>query len=371
MIGGRTYNAVVVYTLFTLAGIALVLPGALLPIFLAKFLLRDAQGGTLLFAAFLGSAAGALLARGRLPHSIARGAGITALGVFSLAYAEHLATLLAAILLYGLGLGITMTSASLFQARNNAANRSAELTRMNLLWSLGATAGPWLGLHTAERWSVSITLISVGCCFMLLGLLAIFTLEFQAEATNGSQHSAITRWTGLLLLVAIFLSTGIEAAAGGWLTTYAERIRGTLTFTVRAGTCFWAGILVSRFTQSVPKVAAASKRILLLLGPTLMISGLILLLFGNKAMISPGAFTLGLGIGPMYPLLLSYSLSAGEQRNLAFLIAGCGSSLLPFLTGEVSGAFGGLRNGLAVPLVGAVVMLLSNLAIRKDLAEKT
>jgi fucose permease len=75
-----------------------------------------------------------------------------------------------------------------------------------------------------------------------------------------------------------------------------------------------------------------------------------------------GALLLGLAIGPMYPLLLSLALRRGEAGNMVFVAAGCGASLLPLLTGLVSGWTGSLRAGLGVPLVGAVVMGCLSLA---------
>ena len=68
-----------------------------------------------------------------------------------------------------------------------------------------------------------------------------------------------------------------------------------------------------------------------------------------------GALLLGLAIGPMYPLLLTIALRQGEAGNVVFVMAGCGASLLPLLTGLVSKWSGSLRIGLGVPLVAATV----------------
>jgi fucose permease len=58
----------------------------------------------------------------------------------------------------------------------------------------------------------------------------------------------------------------------------------------------------------------------------------------------------------MYPLLLALALRRGEGGNAIFVLAGAGASLLPLLTGLVSGWTGSLRAGLGVPLLGAFVM---------------
>lgn len=345
----------------------MVLPGALLPVFLRNFALSDYRGGVLLFASFLGSTLGALLAKGRLPFSMARGAALAALGAILLGHASGLVMLNISAFLFGVGLGIAMTSTSLLQSRNAGANRAAELTRINLLWSLGATSGPWFGLQGTRYLGLGFALAILAAALILCGVLAAFVSEGSVHQAEAIQRAVISRRTALLLLLVIPLSTGIEAAVGGWLTTYAERVHATLEFTVAAGTCFWAGLLTSRFLQSFRSFATWSKRSLLVLGPTLMLCGFLLLLFSHSALVSVGAFLLGLGLGPMYPLLLSYSLESGERHNVAFACAGCGASLLPLLTGQIANASGALRWGLAVPFAGALIMLISDLAVSKEL----
>jgi fucose permease len=116
-------------------------------------------------------------------------------------------------------------------------------------------------------------------------------------------------------------------------------------------------MLVSRFIQSHRSIATASALALFVGGPWLMTAGLgvLLLSTGGPSMLA-GALLLGLAVGPMYPLLLALVLRHGEGGNLVFVVAGCGASLLPLLTGLVSKWSGSLRIGLGVPLVAAVVM---------------
>ena len=75
-----------------------------------------------------------------------------------------------------------------------------------------------------------------------------------------------------------------------------------------------------------------------------------------------GALLLGLAIGPMYPLLLALALRRGEAGNIVFVLAGCGASLLPLLTGVVSDRTGSLRAGLGIPLAGSLLMATVALA---------
>jgi fucose permease len=129
-------------------------------------------------------------------------------------------------------------------------------------------------------------------------------------------------------------------------------------------------MLVSRFIQSHRRIATESALALFVGGPWLMSAALVILLIstGGASMLA-GALLLGLAIGPMYPLLLALALRHGEASNIAFVVAGCGASLLPLVTGLVSKWSGSLRIGLGVPLVATVVMGCLGLAgwRRKDI----
>jgi len=362
----------VLYAAFTATGVALVLPGALLPVLLVRWSLSDEQAGLLFFLFFLGSMCGAVVSRGSLPGSIARGCGAVALGAILLAVASRV-TAFAAMALLGLGLGIVMTSVSVLVSRRYAADRAAHITRLNLLWALGACFGPGLELRGAAIWGAPWMLYAVAGLFVVLSLLVLGLVEHvEAEAVSAGMHwwQQLRRTPAALLLLAP-LATGIESAAGGWLATYARRSGGTLDATIGAVTCFWAGLLLSRLVQSNRRVAATSGKPLLRLNPWLMSVALALLVAANGgAMVLVAALLLGLGIGPMYPAVLAQVLHRGEGGNAVFVAAGIGASVLPLLTGLVSGRTGSLRLGLCVPLVAALVMALCGwiVARREDFA---
>jgi FHS family glucose/mannose:H+ symporter-like MFS transporter len=348
----------IVYAAFLGTGIGVALPGAMLPLLLTRWSMTDTQAGELFFLFFVGSASGALLSRGLLSRSIVRGCAITALGVAMLALASR-PTAFLAMTVYGLGLGIAMTSISLLQSRRHPADRAAQMARLNLVWALGACLGPSISLRGAIALSPQAMLYTMAAFFLLVCVLASGWVQHvdaeKAATTVPSPSHAIGMALPFMLLVP--LATGIESAAGGWLATYSKRSGETLGVTVGAATCFWAGMLISRLLQSHRQVASVSERWLLLLGPCAMTAALLLILcsINGPAMLA-GALLFGLGVGPMYPLLLALALRRGEGGNAIFVLAGAGASLLPLLTGLVSGWTGSLRAGLGVPLLGALVM---------------
>ncbi|MBB5057333.1 fucose permease [Granulicella aggregans] len=350
------------YLLFASTGAAIVIPGTLLSSLLLRWSLNDAQAGLLFFCFFVGSSAGALLSRGRLAWSIVRGTVLTAAGIALLSAASRLGAF-AAMLLFGVGLGIAMTSISLFQSRRRPNIRVAEMTRLNLIWAVGAVSGPAMLLHGVARWNLNAVLWAAAAEFLLCGVIATIVLPSsepqRPDATLPMEQMSI-RDAPWKLLAMVPLATGLEAGIGAWLAAYSRREGMLLAATISTVTCFWLGLLLSRLVQSIPGFAAKFQRHTLRLSPILMIAGTALLLaFAHiQLAVAAGALLAGLGVGPLYPLILGLVLDRGEARNLVFLAGGIGSSTLPLLTGIVSDRTGSLTIGLTIPLVASIAMAL-------------
>jgi fucose permease len=89
---------------------------------------------------------------------------------------------------------------------------------------------------------------------------------------------------------------------------------------------------------------------------TVVAGTLLLIATTASAGILPGVFLVGVGLGPVYPLLLATALRYSDRTPI-FFIAGLGSAFLPWLTGIVSSATSSLRLGLLVPVTASVLML--------------
>lgn len=368
------------YLGFAATGVSLALPGALLPLLLRRWSLGDARGGLLLFCFFLATTTGALVSRGRMNRSIARGALLTAIGAAWLGFA-NLGWGFAAIIVYGLGLGIAMTSTSLLISREFPEERRIEMMRLNLLWAAGACAGPWLALGGQ---SLRTGDFAARPLHVLLGLAAFFAafafwVWVAHEHRNLGAPDALTgaagtdephRWPltqiPLVLLILVFCATGVESSTGGWLAAYAQRLGETAGITIGAATAFWAGLLGSRLVHSLRALTRISERAVLALSAGLAAAGLtILVAWPGPAISVFAAFMVGFGAGPIYPLLLAIVLRHRETTGV-FVLAGCGASALPLLTGALSGWVHSLSAGLCVPLAAASMMTILGLTVSGD-----
>jgi fucose permease len=364
------------YLGFAATGVGVALPGALLPLLLRRWSLGDARGGLLLFCFFLATTTGALLSQGRMNRSIARGAVLTSAGAAWLGFASR-DWGFAAIVVYGLGLGIAMTSTSLLVSRRFPEERRVEMMRLNLLWAAGACLGPWLalggqtlkaGVNPVRPFHVLLGLAAFFAAFALwvwlaLEWLPVVTHEPSNDATPAVPHRNSAH-IPLILFILVFCATGIESATGGWLAAYAQRLGATSKTTIGAATAFWAGLLSSRLINSLRISARLSERLVLPMSAALAAAGLaILVAWPGAAASVVAALMVGLGAGPVYPLLLAIVLRQRETRGV-FVLAGVGASALPLATGAVSGWVHSLSAGLCVPLATAAMMTVLSLSLR-------
>ncbi|RXH58901.1 MFS transporter [Granulicella sibirica] len=363
------FSTAVLYGAFALTGVGVALPGAALPGIVAHWSMGDRGAGFLFLMAWSGSSLGALLCRGRAAAALGRGVTLLTLVCVAIVLAATYtpgaggqALALGLFFLYGVALGITMTSTTLLRAGRRVVGTAQELNRLNLMWVAGALLCPTIAVHALRTGGIRYAFGGLG---LLFALDAIWVWSVEARASGDGEPvrgtEAAQRLSGLPLLVGLFvaLTVGVESSMSGWLTTYAERVGGRVAGAVTVSTLFWLGLLVSRAVSSTPMFERYNSPGLLRSGSWMVaVGGGALWLGGGHAewALMVGAFVTGLGIGPMYPMLLALVLPRYGGSKV-FFIAGVGSGVVPWLTGAVSGWNGSLRMGLMVAWVGAGLMV--------------
>jgi fucose permease len=360
----RWLRSGVIYLGFAGTGVGMSLPGSVLPALLTRLALNDGEAGFFFFLGWLGTAIGALLVQRSRTASIALASALVAIGSMGLAYSTHLSCF-AAMTVYGIGLGMAMTAMSLHQAAIHGAQKAMELNRLNLIWAIGACAGPSLGAHSLRIASVRSIYSIISIFFVLFTL---WVLAFEKDVPQAERSpSALRRWSlrlwPLPILCVIFLPTGIEASMGAWIAAYVQRSHQAIATTVTAGSSFWLGLLLSRAFSAALLAKRQAERGLLFWSLLLVVAGAALLMATTAtASTLPAIFLIGFGLGPVYPLLLAIALEFSEATPIFFL-AGLGSAFMPWLTGIVSAQTHSLRIGLVVPVVAAALMLVLGLRV--------
>ncbi len=348
---------------FAFTGVGTVLLGCILPRLSAQWHLRDKDAGLLLLVQFATSASGALLVRRNLWKTLACGYGLFGAGAVGIFLLQQRS--LPAFAVYGLGLGLAMTSTSMITGRRYPQRMGAALAFLNFSWSAGSVACPLLAAQFLRH-------ASGGAAFALVGLLALpFALlpllsdrsDLGISASSGPAPAGFKEATTIVYFALLaFLYVGIEASVGNWMSTYATRTTAwTFAGSTLAVAVFWAALLLGRATT--PAILAWVPELRLYRTAVVaIIAGVVLLLAAHSPpSILAGSALTGLALAPVFPLILALFLAEiGGSRNAGwvFAVAGLGGAVLSWLTGIISTRTGSLRIGLLVPGAAALLMLV-------------
>jgi fucose permease len=351
-----------VILLFAFTGMAATAAGALLPLLLAQWRLHDAPAAALIGAEYGGSAlaamfAAALIARRGFRLALMTAGFAVAAGLLLLAFVGW-PLALGALAIAGIGIGLMIPAANLLVARVSGARAGAMLNLLNCAWVGGAVAGPViLKLFHQNQRGFLFSVIAVTAA----NTLALVALRFPAQplhSAGGKTDDAASGAEVGLFAGLFFLYVGIEAALAFWVGEFSKRSEAT-EFWQFAPSLFWGAILVGRM------VAAAASRWLSI--PNMLRGGLLIAIGGEAVMlvhgVRPGIAISGLGLACAFPMimaLLFVQVDSGRigQRpaGIIFTAAPVGGAVVPQLVGALSQAAGSLRVGLAVALVGTIMM---------------
>lgn len=356
----RYLSLAILYSSFGATGVGMALPGSVLPTLLSQWSLADRQAGLLFFLGWLGSSLGALAVRASRVRSLVCGAFLTGTGAIGMAFSSRWSCF-PWMAVFGLGLGMTMTSTSLLQAARNCQRRGAELNRLNLVWAIGACICPSLAEHSLRIANARVIFSALGLFFVLVSFWTLI-FERDPEVSQSLREASPQKWSlalwPLSLVIVILLPTGIESSMGGWIAAYVQRTQQTIFTTVTAGTCFWTGLMLSRTLASTILLLRRSERFVLNQSLGTVVTGASLLIASTNSFgILAGVFLIGFGLGPVYPLLLAIALQYSDNTAI-FFVAGLGSAFFPWFTGVVSSSTSSLRIGLVVPLTASILMLV-------------
>jgi FHS family Na+ dependent glucose MFS transporter 1 len=216
---------------------------------------------------------------------------------------------------------------------------------------------------------VAILMIAVAGILLLvmLGIAGMSSRVVEPVLTDSDNKPAKINWgaRSLFVLSALFfLYVGTENSFGGWIASYAKSLGSMpLTRSVVTPSFFYSALLVGRWIaplilRKIDEVKLARAGILVACAG---MAGLIL------SRSTPGvvgsAIVAGFGLSAVYPITISllsreFGPAASRVGSVMFTMANLGGSCLPWLVGYASNRFGGLKVGLAVPLIAGVAMFV-------------
>jgi FHS family glucose/mannose:H+ symporter-like MFS transporter len=374
------YLVLLVHLGFILTGIVTTLLGPLLPALATQWSMKDARSGDFFLAQFLGSlicvmVCGRLLRVRGFRFCFTAAFALMTIGLAFLGRGSWIAGLVS-VFVYGCGQGFSIGSTNLWVAESNPSRRSSALSLVNFSWTIGALMSPSLvalGDKTHHIWLMVFALSLVAGLLTLAFSFSDFETARTLEEVEVKFDPVLkiskmfSSQTAVIFALVFFLYVGTEGSVSGWVATYARRLQVSQDdFWALMPSFFWAALLAGRLL--VPLIVRRVHDLKLLRASlTIAVTGCVLLLYATKLQFVATACVLcGAGFAGVFPIAMSY-LSAycgTENRGLAGIVLACGGlggGVLPWLIGIVSSAFGSLRAGLLIPLLGTIFLILISL----------
>lgn len=368
---------------FVLSGVATVILGPLLPVFIQRWSLDDGQAGLFSAVQFsvaltgtLASSAVASIWGFRAPLVI--GYALIAGGVAFLNASSH-AGAIAATATFGFGYGLITAVTNLLVAEMGGAKSASLLNLLNSSWGVGAMAcSPLIAwaLKSSALGGVLTGYAMIGCVLVLGLLFVSLGAEKQAPASSGAEAAQVP--IGLLTLLPLgtlfFIYVAMENGIGIWIAEYSRRLARAMTgMTTLTQMFFYAGLTIGRATAPLVLRGLSENKV--------VIGSLVLAASGNALLIGAPSlnvallaiFLNGLGCASVYPIYIAwlsrwYGARARKIGGILFAVASLGGSVGAWMIGTVSKLSGSLRVGFLAPLVGALIMIGIVLGLRRRTA---
>ena len=364
---------VLLHAVFFLSGIATVVIGQVLPYVAARFELNDLQSGYLFPAQFGGSITGTLMTnwlgrQGRLIPASAAGASLMAVGIAMLNLGSY-ELVLAAFLVNGLGIGLTLPAINVLTLERNPENSGSALNFLNFFWGLGAIVSKPLVDFTAQGTSLFNTTLCLSIPLVVLSI-AIFVVPTPTEASvkpkSESDADLTPIWSRPLawaIALFAFVHVGFESGIGGWLTTYTDRIEGSMEARLVTPTfLFFLFFIIGRgIAPMFFRFLDENKVILISL--LVILSGLALVLTASTSIqLSIGGALCGIGTSSVFPTNVSrfskaFGPHAMRRATPLFLSGTLGATSITWLIGFLSQRLGDLRSGMYL-LAASIILLI-------------
>lgn len=380
---GHRNLLILLFVGFVPVGIATVIVGPLLPMFIHKWSLDDRQAGfffTVQFtAAMIGVGLSSALSawRGYRPALIL-GYALTAAGLAGLNTSSHFIALVATAS-FGCGYGLVIPGTNLLVAEAGGKRSSSLLNLLNFTWGVGAIACSPLVLLALKHMRLPGLLVGLGFSggLMALGMvLASFGGEKHGESVESSGSGMVD--VGFAVTIALaalfFIYVAMETSVGGWSAEIAKRLaKGSSGITTLTPMFFYAGLTSGRALAPLVLLRVTERR--LVLGAlVLSATGTAIVMASNTFNTAIlGVFLAGLGCASIYPIYIAwlskwYGARTKRVGGVLFALASLGGAAGPWLVGAVSKYSGNLRLGLLVPFASAIIMIWLVLLLRRQTA---
>lgn len=354
---------------FALTGVLHVSGGALLPSLAGRFHLSDSDAGFLFLLYFAGTSLGALLCRGNYARIMTLGFLGTTACCIGIATSDR-AVLSPLFLLLGIGVGVPMSSVSLYVGRAFPERCAPTLALLNFSWSIGALAAPLLAAQVLRHHTYRMAYLLFAASSMIAAIACVLLPEASETPRADAEPESFFMLRFIIVFAcAAFLDVGIENTITAWLPSYALRMaQSGIVIAAVSSSFYWVGYLSSRGASSLLLLRVEPARVLRFAVVVGLVAALALALIPSVSGRNAAMFLLGVALAPIFPLVIAGSLSRVRRTSdsrWVLATAGFGGSVLPWLAGWISARTSSLRMGMLTIPSALMLMLLMLSAFRE------
>jgi MFS transporter, FHS family, glucose/mannose:H+ symporter len=337
-----------------LFGIAFLSLGTVSTFIQTKFSLSQAQAASLASSLPFGMLAGTLIFgpvadRFGYKYLLVLSSLFIAVALNLMAIASGVKILQLSFFIIGLGGGVINGATNALAADITTERKGARLSLLGVFFGVGALGMPVLMGILTKSWNYETIISGVGLSVILPTLYFLVIRYPEPKQKQGfpvKQGISLLRDPILLLIgMVLFFESGLEGMVSNWTTTYLtngniQTDNALFSLSLQVAALVAARLILARllkkfsslrlFAFSIGLVMAGSLLLFFRINLTMVVLGMVLLGFGFAA-----GFPVMLGItGERYPTL------SGTAFSIVIIMALIGNTLLNYLTGIISNAWG-------------------------------
>lgn len=212
-------------------------------------------------------------------------------------------------------------------ARLHVNRRSTMMGIMDFMFSLGTLAAPLFisALYLLQhnwRWplrilAATIVMLAIYAWYVAQRGKRLVPSEDSSQPRQSLSYSQIIKQPVFLLLSLAAVGYGaVEFGNGNWFVSYAQKGRGFSGEEARWVFAFFtAGMAISRLGFSALLAWFSAHRLMVILASIMAFGALVIKLASEPQLMSAGNFLVGLGLGGLFPLMLSNAMDIDSHNG--------------------------------------------------------
>jgi fucose permease len=297
-----------------------------------------------------------------------------AVGLFGLAMAPSLTTLLVAGVLVGIGIGSIDVTVNTLVVDLNRERLAAALNYLHVLFGVGALLGPIIvafALSAAISYWWIFGFGAIVCSMVAIALVITPAIEVRVPPEPGAGFTALLARPIIWAIGGVlFLYVGGESGIGAWLFLYLRNAAGLGATIASFGvSLYWLGLIAGRVIGGRLAHRIAPRELTILSGSlsAVAIVGLIAAPM-THGVAAAMVFLIGFGYGPVFPNMIAvgaerFPSQVGRMSSIVITGGALGAVFVPWLMGRAM-ADATARASMEYALGVTVLMALLSFAVR-------